>query len=339
MSHLPGPFGPVLGTATIKSSAEDFRVRERLGFAPAGQGEHLLLRVEKTAMTTPELIDALAGHLGIDSRHIGHAGLKDRQAITEQWLSLQLPGVRSIPEFPDDGPWRVLEAHWHDRKLRVGAHRGNAFEVVLREVNADPAALLERIERIRQEGFANYFGEQRFGAGGDNVAQALRALNAPRRRKRLSRQRRGLYLSALRSELFNRVLARRVELDAWHCPLSGDVWMLDGSGSWFVEPLDETLAERHRQGDIHSGLRLHGLGEPPMRDAALALEQSVLGEHRELAETLERQQLKLSLRPHRALARDLNAEWEPQARTLRLSVTLGKGSYLTALLAQLVDSV
>ncbi len=341
MNRLPGPFGPPLGQARIKLHPEDFRVRECLGFEPAGQGEHLLIRVEKTAMTTPELIEAVAASVGIHPRQVGHAGLKDRQAVTEQWLSLQMPGCKTMPaeffESPESPHWRVLEAHWHDRKLRVGAHRGNAFEVLLRDVTAEPEALFARIDRLREQGFANYFGEQRFGRDGDNVAQALRILNDPRRRKRLSRTRRSLYLSALRSELFNRILARRIEADAWFAPLPGDVWMLDGSGSWFAEPLDATLRQRHARGDIHSGIRLHGRGQPPMCDEALALEQSVLADCREITDTLERLDTRLALRPHRAPARDLEVEWRPEQEQLLLRVTLGKGSYLTALLAQLLD--
>ncbi len=332
---LPGPFGPPLGHARFKQSPEDFRVREILGFEPAGQGEHLLLRVEKTGLTTDRLIDQLARHLGIHRRGIGHAGLKDRQAVTEQWLSLQLPGCKTLPDFPEDRQWRVLEAHWHDRKLRVGAHRGNEFDILLRDVAADPEQLMARIERIREQGFANYFGEQRFGAAGDNVAQALRALDPSRNSRRLGRQRRSLYLSALRSELFNRVLARRIERGFWFEPLDGDVWLLDGSGSWFVETPDDTLRARHARGDIHSGISLYGRGEPPQTGAARELEREIWAESGELTAVLDAQDLRLGLRPHRARARNLEVSW--QGRDLRLRVRLGKGSYLTSLLAQLLE--
>ena len=337
MPALPCPHGPPLGRARIKQRPEDFRVRERLGFEPAGQGEHLLIRVEKTGLTTQQLIEQVARQLALHPRQIGHAGLKDKQAVTEQWLSVRMPGCKTLPDFPETAGWRVIEAHWHDRKLRVGAHRGNAFEVLLRDVTADPEVLLARIERIRALGFANYFGEQRFGSAGDNVAQALRQLGDPRRRKRLGRTRRSLYLSALRGELFNRMLARRIEARGGFDPMPGDAWMLDGSGSWFVQDFDDALAERHARGDIHCAMRLHGLGEPPMRGEALALEQAVLDESRELADLLERMEVKLALRPQRALARDLEAEWRPGTRELLLTVTLGKGSYLTALLGQLLE--
>ncbi len=335
-SSRPSPWGAPLGTACFKQQPEDFRVRELLGFEASGQGEHLLLRVEKRGMTTHELIDELARSVGIPARQIGYAGLKDKQAVTEQWLSLQLPGQREIPEFPEVPDWRVLEAHWHDRKLRVGAHRGNAFVVLLRQVEADRTAVEERLSRIRRQGFANYFGEQRFGRGGDNVARALKALAGTRSRKRLSRNRCSLYISSLRSELFNRVLARRIEQGIWEQPLEGDVWMLDGSGSWFSEEADETLLDRYRNGDLHSGIGLYGRGESPLAGPAAALEQSVYAEAGEMVQCLKQVDARYGLRPHRARATDLDYRWQDE-RTLQIRVHLGRGSYLTSLLEQVFD--
>lgn len=333
--RLPGPFGEPLGQARLKRQAEDFRVREILGFEAAGQGEHLLIRVEKTGLTTPMLIEELARSLEVHPRTIGHAGLKDRQAVTEQWLSVQMPGRRRMPSFPQADDWRVLETHWHDRKLRRGAHRGNAFIVVLREVEADRDLLEQRLRRIRQSGFANYFGEQRFGRGGDNVQQALKALGSARSRKRLGRNRRSLYISALRSELFNRVLARRIEQGIWEQPLQGDVWMLEGSGSWFREAINDELLERYRSGDLHSGLGLHGSGDNPLRGEAAALEAGVLSQAGEMTELLQRLEVRRGLRPHRALARDLACQWRDE-QTLELRVTLGRGVYFTSLIEQVL---
>ncbi len=287
-------------------------------------------------MTTHELIDELARSAGIPARQVGYAGLKDKQAVTGQWFSLQLPGRRDLPEFPETPRWRVLETHWHDRKLRVGAHCGNDFVVTLRQVEADRAAVEERLGRIRRHGFANYFGEQRFGQGGDNVAQALRALGGARSRKRLSRRRRSLYLSSLRSELFNRILARRIEQGIWEDPMEGDVWMLDGSGSWFCEEANAGLLDRYRKGDLHSGIGLCGRGVSPLTGPAAELEKSVFAETPEMVECLQQQDARYGLRAHRARATDLELHWRDGQR-LEIRVGLGRGSYMSSLLEQVFE--
>ena len=92
-------------------------------------------------------------------------------------------------------------------KLRRGQHRANRFKLRLRRLHCDRTNLERRLESILALGVPNYFGEQRFGNAGDNVEQALRMF----RGKRVQRGAlRGLLLSAVRSFLFNEVLAWRV---------------------------------------------------------------------------------------------------------------------------------
>ena len=88
-------------------------------------------------------------------------------------------------------------------------------------------------------GVPNYYGEQRFGREGGNVAQA-RSMFAGRR---VERDKRSFLLSAARSQIFNSVLAARVEMNAWDTPLDGEIWALAGSRSWFgPEPFTDVLA-------------------------------------------------------------------------------------------------
>src|SRR5210317_2146264 len=85
------PYGRPATTGRLKSYAEDFRVDEELGFEPSGEGEHLFIQVEKKGLTTSELIDQIADDAGIKARDIGYSGMKDKMAVTRQWLSLRLP--------------------------------------------------------------------------------------------------------------------------------------------------------------------------------------------------------------------------------------------------------
>src|SRR5690606_4777831 len=140
---------------------------------PAGQGEHLLLTVEKCGLTTVHAARRLAQWAGIADVGIGYAGLKDRHAVTRQRFTVHLP-KRVAPDLASlqDDSLRVLEQAWHHRKLPRGALRGNRFELVLRKVQGEREAIDQRLEAIARGGLPNFFGEQRFGGDGDNVESA-----------------------------------------------------------------------------------------------------------------------------------------------------------------------
>ncbi|HSM37677.1 MAG TPA: tRNA pseudouridine(13) synthase TruD [Longimicrobiales bacterium] len=157
----------------IRRSWSDFRVRELPHHEPDGDGDHLLMEVEKRGISTPAAVRDLARALGVRPRDIGVAGLKDTRAITRQRMSVEhvdpevALGVRSRR-------LRVVAAWRTRRKLRTGQLAGNAFRIRLRAPEgggdirdrlADIAAVLERLST---DGVPNYFGAQRFGMRGDN---------------------------------------------------------------------------------------------------------------------------------------------------------------------------
>ncbi len=333
--NYPLPGQP--GSGRIKHQPADFRVTEQLGFEPNGGGEHLLLYIQKTGLTTPQAIDQIADQLDIPARQIGYSGLKDKHAITRQWLSAQLPGYRGMPEIEQSDGLQVLHSAWHDKKLRIGSHRSNLFEVRVRDVEADWEDIQQRQRTIECYGFANYFGQQRFGVAQDNVQQALKSLNNRHKRKRLSRHKKSLYLSALRSELFNRILSARIAQGIWREPVQGDVFVLAGSQSLFSETLDDALIKRYQAFDIHCGVSLYGIGETRLTDAAAALEASVLADYPEMTETLLASHLKRAYRANRAQARYLEIQYDADNAWLDIKVELGKGVYLTTLLNHLVE--
>lgn len=341
MAH-PRAHGAAALEARIRCTPEDFRVDELDSFEASGSGEHLLLTVEKRGMNTAFVADLLARWAGVLPVAVGHAGLKDRHAVTVQRFSVQLPG-REAPEpvvleamaaDPGSGQQlRVLGMARHARKLPRGALAGNRFELLLREVRGDRAAIDGRLEAIGTRGVPNYFGEQRFGHGGGNIAAALAMFAGGRVR----REQRGMLLSAARAELFNRVLAARVGNGSWDTGLEGEVWMLDGSRSLFgPEPHGAALAARAAAFDIHPTGPLWGRGPLATTGRARAcelgaLEDEVAGRLRAGLETAGLRQERRSLR-----ARPSGLDWawdDPSA--LRLRFALPAGSYATALLAEL----
>ncbi len=326
---------PPLSRAVLRATPEDFRVEELMPFVPAGAGEHLWLKVQKRGFDTEQVAKQLARLAHVARRDVGYAGMKDRQAVTVQWFSLHLPG-RADPDFAGlPAGVEIWEAARHTRKLKTGALGGNRFVIVLRECRGDRDALMRRVEEIRSRGVPNYFGEQRFGHGGENIewARAMFAGANPVRDRKL----RGIYLSAARSLLFNAVLARRVADGSWERLLEGEAVMLNGRRSFFVpESYDEDFPWRLATGDIHPSGPLWGRGELPSRGVVRELEQAVAGEYPELVRGLEQAGLEQERRALRVIPQDLSIEW-PDAATLRIGFSLPPGSYATVLVRELAD--
>jgi len=331
MSELPRACGEPPLTARLRASPEDFQVEEILGYDPDGAGEHLLLWVEKRGANTDWVARELAKFAGVPPVAVGYAGLKDRHAVTRQTFSVQLAG-RPDPDwstFPH-AEVTVLAATRHSRKLKRGALRGNRFVLVLREVVGDRAQAESVLQRIVTHGVPNYFGEQRFGREGGNVAQA-RAMFAGRR---VDRDKRSMLLSAARSQIFNQVLATRVERACWDTPLEGEVWSLAGSRSWFgPEPFSDALAERLAHGDIHPSGPLWGQGEPPTQGDAGALEREIGAAHGDLVAGLAAARMDQERRPLRLLPGHLRWRWLSDA-ALELSFELPAGAYATVVVRE-----
>lgn len=321
-------------SAQIRATPEDFRVEEIDAFEATGSGEHLLLTIEKRGMNTAFAAAYLARWAGIPEMGVSYAGMKDRHAITRQRFSVHLP-KRIAPDIAtlESGELHVLKSEWHAKKLPRGALAGNRFELILRDVQGEAAAVDARLHAIAVLGVPNYFGDQRFGRDGDNVANALAMFGG----RRMRREQRTMLLSAARSQLFNQVLSARVESGCWNHGLDGEVWMLDGSRSVFgPEPWTDALAMRLADFDIHPTAPLWGRGNPRSQEAALALENATLADPQSLAlrTGLEAAGLKQERRATRLRPQDLQWSW-PAAGCLALQFGLPAGAYATTVLAEL----
>ncbi|MDH3856975.1 MAG: tRNA pseudouridine(13) synthase TruD [Gammaproteobacteria bacterium] len=328
------PYGPVVASAVFKSRPGDFEVSEELGFEPAGEGEHLFLLVEKSGLSTRELIDCIARDYSLDPKLIGYSGLKDKHALTRQWLSLHLPGKSPACGLIEGSGYQVLKQARHTRKLRPGSHSYNAFKVRLHDVVDFSEPAREQLDAIAGRGFANYFGTQRFGRRQDNVKLALNEL--PRRR--LKRSRRSLLISALRSYLFNRVLAQRIHLGHWDLPLNGDVFMLRGTHSIFTDTLDDTLFDRYRLLDIACTGSLYGTGQNLLSGEPRSIEARVYAECEEITSCLDQQGAKLQMRALRAVVDNFSYDYDAGNRSLLLQADLPSGCYMTTLLEHFIKA-
>jgi len=331
-SELPRASGIAPLRARLRGTPDDFIVEEILGYDADGAGEHMMLWVEKRGANTDWVARELAKFAGVSPVAVGYAGLKDRHAVTRQTFSVQLAGKPDLDwsTFPH-AEVKVLAATRHSRKLKRGALRGNRFVLVLRDVDGDHAVAEQVLQQIAVRGVPNYFGEQRFGREGGNLAQA-RAMFAG---QRVDRSKRSFLLSAARSQIFNDVLAARVEQDCWDEPLDGEIWSLAGSRSWFgPEPFTETLAARLASGDIHPSGPLWGQGEPPSQGEVASLESGVAAANAGLVAGLTAARMDQERRALRLIPKDLVWHWLDET-SLELVFELPAGAYATVVVREL----
>ena len=331
----PRAWGAPCGTAQLKACAEDFQVDEVLDIPLSGSGEHLWLWVEKRLLNTEEAARRLAKAAGVSLRQISYAGLKDRQALTRQWFSVHLPG-KSDPQLSaaEGDDLRILDMQRHSRKLQRGAHSANGFTIRLTGLNADCAALEERLQLIAARGVPNYFGLQRFGENGNNLLGALEY--AQRNELPVQRNLRSRLLSTGRSAIFNRVLAQRVQNQTWNLAQVGDVLAFTGSRSFFVAGAEECHDPRLAALDVHPTGPLWGEGELVSQAQVAQEELGVAGTWPELCAWLERANLQQERRILRLPVRDLSWTY-PAEDCLQVQFILPPGCFATVVLREMVD--
>jgi tRNA pseudouridine13 synthase len=312
--------GPTLFAAIIRQEPDDFFVDESLGFDLSGDGEHDYLRIEKAATNTEWLARQMAAFAEVPARDVGYSGLKDRHAVTRQWFSVPRWHSPDWTKLEIEGV-SVLELKRHQRKLRRGSHRFNRFRIVMRGDLAGAADIDVRLAAIAKAGVPNYFGEQRFGRGGSNLALVEQWAGG----KRLPRHKRSIAISSARSYLFNCSLAERVEQQTWNRVLPGDVVNLDGSGSVFTATdVDSDLERRCQELDIHPAGVLWGEG---------AAMETVAEDRRHWCAALTSARVQPAHRALRLRLQDFS--WAMDEASLTLDFSLRRGSFATAVLREI----
>ncbi len=193
----------------FKQSPETFVVEEVPLYPFKEEGEHLVLKVRKKNLTTWQMLQSLSEQIGVKLRDIGYAGLKDKNALTYQFISMPKKYEKSLANFSHPNI-KIIESHLHTNKIRLGHLKGNKFFVRLKKVLPHNAKKIENVLAIIQkEGIPNYFGYQRFGIEGDNYLLGKEIVE--KRRKERNIKKRKLFINAYQSHLFNLWLSKRVE--------------------------------------------------------------------------------------------------------------------------------
>ncbi len=332
-ADLPGSGG------RVKASPDDFRVDEIPAYLPQGKGPHLWLRVEKRGRTTRDVARMLAQVLGVPDREVGHAGMKDRAAVTTQWLSFPAARDPDPASLHGDG-YRVLEVSRHQNKLRTGHLRGNRFAIAVR--GGDVARARACAEALRERGLPNFFGEQRFGAEGKN-ADLGRAILLGRgddpevRRAARDRFLRRLVLSAWQSRLFNAWLAERLADGLFATAIAGDVLKKLDSGGIFTCQDPAADAPRVAAFEISPAGPMFGHKLKPAEGEALLREQRLMAAEGVTTADLARGGGETE-GTRRAGRIPVAIELTPIEDGYRAELELPKGSYATVVMGELTKS-
>lgn len=304
-------------SGAFRSYPEDFVVNEVLGFEPSGEGEHLLLHIEKIGQNTHWVASELAAQCGVDNKAVGYCGRKDRHAVTQQWFSVYDPKRFVDQTMVSIEGVKILASSRHIRKFRPGDHAANQFVIRLRDCrNTDNALFLSAQEKTiitaqilkrLEQGIPNYFGSQRFGRELSNLHAANEWLA---HKKAPPRQRKSMVMSAARAYLFNQVLQKRVLEQSWQTKIEGDVFI-----------------------DNHPTAPLWGRGRLASTADALILESETLADFSEWCNGLEYCGLKQERRSLVLQPQSLTIQWSEH--DIILGFGLPAGTFATAVLAEI----
>ncbi|MCI0378089.1 MAG: tRNA pseudouridine(13) synthase TruD [Gemmataceae bacterium] len=328
-ADLPGVGG------RIKSVPEDFEVEEIPAYEPSGNGDFLYLWLEKRDLGAEYFTRQIARRLNLSNGEVGTAGLKDRRAVTRQWVSVPASAEAVLGQLEGDGI-RVLKTSRHSNKLRAGHLHGNRFRILIRDIDAAADAIPAiYVGRLRAQGLPNYYGPQRFGKDQETLQLGLSYFGAAPV-KRVSPFLKKLALSAVQSALFNQYLGQRRRDCLLFTVLHGDVMAKIPFGGMFVA---EDVAAEQRRFDakeiVHAG-PIFGRKTFPARYAAAEREQGSLASFGFSSQSFSGfgKLLQGTRRHNLVYVPDLEAE--KTAHGLRLSFTLPAGSYATVLLREIM---
>ncbi len=372
---------PPLGvTGSLRHQAEDFFVSELSKFEPTGDGQHLALHIQKRHLNTSDLVAVLSKFFKVSQSSIGYFGLKDKRAVTQQWLSVDLAGSKvsedhlsdftarlpvllkqalSLSELPDldvpDSPdVKILSYARNSKKFRIGQLAGNRFELRIRNLKSsgvdslsknNKAKVEQRLEHISAFGFANYFGEQRFGINQSNIESLKKHRNNDYINLKKRRALRSRMISTLRAWGFNYYLSTRIERSIFRTYVDGDVLQFSDGNSLFssskhgsvqgFKARSDEFNSRLSSGELVLTGPMMGIEESLARDVSLSLEKNCLKSFESFEALLNH--YKVSSARRAVLAYPKALEWSFEENDLLLSFELKAGSYASSLVREIVE--
>jgi tRNA pseudouridine13 synthase len=324
----------------IRARPELFSVVEVPAYEPIGYGDHIYLSVTKREMTTRDTQIAIASLLGLRREDVGHAGLKDKHAVSTQTFSLLMP-VDDPKEVA-----KIIEAslgvtvNWarrHPKKLRSGHLKGNTFSITISDLEVSQEAALERAGEIQATivrlGIPNYFGSQRIGKDGRNVIDGYDLIKGNYRER--NRWLRRFLVSSYLSYLCNRYLAKRLTDGNFVRLLSGDLAKKHDTGGVFTVEDSQVEQPRFERGEISFTAPIYGYKMREAKYEAKTLEDSIFAEAGVTLDDLRRVGADGTRRLGRLLPEIAVGE---HTEGMTLSFTLPAGGYATVVLREFMKN-
>jgi tRNA pseudouridine13 synthase len=125
----------------------------------------LLCELEKCNADENFVLRRLSRFLQLSRKRFGYAGMKDKRAITCQFITIFSPDLEKLKLFQS----RTIDLRplqWQSERIEIGSLKGNRFVITIRAIDLEEKELKKRIEDFfaeAEKGIANFFGEQRFG--------------------------------------------------------------------------------------------------------------------------------------------------------------------------------
>lgn len=198
----------------FSQNPRDFIVREVPLYDFSNEGEHHILQVRKKGLNTLEMIKIISSVLGIKSSEIGYSGLKDKNAMTSQYISINKKFTQNLESklsTLEEKNIKILSSTYHNNKLKIGHLKGNNFFIRLKKVTPSNFEKISSVlKAIDKNGLPNYFGYQRFGKDGDNFLEGEKIIKGELKLK--NRKISDFLISAYQSFLFNQWLSFRIKI-------------------------------------------------------------------------------------------------------------------------------
>ena len=154
----------------IKQRIEDFIVEEVPLVKPRESGRYILYLLEKRNTTTQSALNIIRKKFNLKQSEIGYSGLKDKHAITKQFITIKKKSFLKRNFSFDNFSLKFLG--FINERLLLGNLKANKFVITVRNLNDGEVKSLKSFKQDYVF-FPNYFGNQRFSENNPEIGLAL----------------------------------------------------------------------------------------------------------------------------------------------------------------------
>jgi len=153
----------------IKIIPEDFFVKEILDLSQFSEGKRYgYFILKKKNLNTMDAVERIAEYFKLPLKDIGFAGIKDKNAVTEQYISIK--GIKKDIALKDI---QLKYVKCGNEPISLGMNKSNLFEITIRNLGKDEIKIIDEYRNCKKLGFINYFGEQRFSRNNIEIGRYI----------------------------------------------------------------------------------------------------------------------------------------------------------------------